>query len=226
MMYCTPSFSHNWKMGDVIYSLPAVRQLGGGRYYYRNRSFMDFLLKQWYVFSCDFFSGQKINYAFGNHGIAEDLIATHFRECNLNPPKIISPWLVGDKSDKEYSIVANVTNRWRIPGINFSFLNDFDEVYFVGFKEEFNQIDFKAKYINSSNFNDFAKVINSCKVFVGTPSVAAALAIGFGKNALVDEGIWTSLKFKFKNKFELTKNKIKNAKILEYILKNQLNYYL
>jgi hypothetical protein len=227
MLHHTPSFSHCWKMGDVIYSLPAVKHMGGGHYYLSGNyltstSFVDFLLKQPYIFSCHSLNGQKVNYAFGKQGITGDLITTHFRVCKINPPHSINPWLVGDKSDKEYSIVVNVTDRWRGEKIDFSFMNDFNEVYFVGFKNEFHRINFKAKYIYTPNFNDFAKIINSCKVFVGSPSVAVALAVGFGKPVLIDEGIWGSLKFKLKNKFELSLNKKRNALILECILNGEI----
>ena len=92
------------------------------------------------------------------------------------------PFLVSENHEKlENKIVIQRTFRYRNPFINYKFLNNFDNLLFVGTKEEFDDMNQEVKNIEFYDCKDFlemASIIKSSKFTIGNSSIAFPIAEG------------------------------------------------
>jgi hypothetical protein len=99
-------------------------------------------------------------------------------------------WLFVKPSDiTKNSIVISRSNRYRMPYIDYSFLNDYQNIKFVGLHDEF--LDMKKhvpniKYLESENFYDLASFISGSRLFIGNQSFPFALAEALKVNRLLE----------------------------------------
>ena len=95
-------------------------------------------------------------------------------------PKLHHQWIFSeeDKSLKDVIIISR-SSRYRNPSINYSFLEQYENVYFVGIAPEYddmkNQIK-NLKHLKVQNFLELAGAIASCKFFIGNQSFPFSLA--------------------------------------------------
>jgi hypothetical protein len=92
------------------------------------------------------------------------------------------PWLhVEPNQTFNNAIVIARSFRYRALGISYRFLEDFKNIYFVGMKDEFddlkNQIP-SLKYLPVSNAFELAQVIAGSKLFIGNQSFPFSIAEG------------------------------------------------
>jgi 2-polyprenyl-3-methyl-5-hydroxy-6-metoxy-1,4-benzoquinol methylase len=205
-------FRHRRKLGDIIYSMPAVRHLGGGilyldptsldgtedRAYWRQQfeTLIPFLEQQPYVQEVSIHEGEAFDvdldaYLQTTHGTAGDRVsiaANHFIGLGLQVPDRISPWLVADTLPERYPIVVHRSPRYH-GRVDYSFLQDVrDDVYCVGSEEERRPFEaMGARPILTRDVHALAAVIQSCSVFIGNQSLPLALAAGLGKPRMIEE---------------------------------------
>ncbi len=77
------------------------------------------------------------------------------------------------------SIVVNRSHRYRNSTINYSFLNEYKEVNFIGTNDEYSDFSKfvpKANHLKITDFLQMASYIRSCKIFIGNQSFPFALA--------------------------------------------------
>ena len=83
------------------------------------------------------------------------------------------------KFELKNKILIHRTFRYRNKYINYNFLNDYDDIYFLGLKYEYEDLKKQIpnlKIYDTKNFFEMAKVIKSSKFFLGNLSVAYPIA--------------------------------------------------
>ena len=95
-------------------------------------------------------------------------------------PDLNQPYLEAEKhKDLSNKIIIHRTFRYRNNFINFKFLNNYDDLYFIGLKNEYEdlkkQIN-KLKFYDCENYLDMANIIKSSKFFLGNSSLAYPIA--------------------------------------------------
>lgn len=116
-------------------------------------------------FPFDYRMGSIARWYFLCYGISFDLSNNWL---NVTPNKSYSD-----------SIVIARSTRYNTPGITYSFLNKYNNIYFIGTEEEFLEM---KKQINNieiikiTNFLEMAQVISGCKMFIGNQSFPFSIA--------------------------------------------------
>lgn len=144
------------------------------------------LERQSYLNSVDEYNNQKI-----------DINLNFFRELPINfnldsvrwyfhltgiHPELNKPYIEADDSkSSKNKIVILRSSRRKNALISYKFLNNFQNIVFVGLKEEF--IDLKndiknLEFHNCKNFLEMAEIIKSSKIFIGNLSFGYTLAEG------------------------------------------------
>ena len=144
------------------------------------------LERQSYLNSVDEYNNQKI-----------DINLNFFRELPINfnldsvrwyfhltgiHPELNEPYIEADDSkSSKNKIVILRSSRRKNALISYKFLNNFQNIVFVGLKEEF--IDLKndiknLEFHNCKNFLEMAEIIKSSKIFIGNLSFGYTLAEG------------------------------------------------
>lgn len=86
--------------------------------------------------------------------------------------------LVVQRKYRSY-VVINRTERWLNPHISYMFLNQYEDIWFVGTLTEYNAFSLlvpKAKYFVANDFIELTLFIGCCKLFIGNQSFCYALA--------------------------------------------------
>jgi hypothetical protein len=201
-------------LGDRIYGLAIVKALGGGIVYNfpKNSKFsqLDSLLyKQPYVsknineltFNRFALNKNKIHlkgynqyhyYKKNTKRYKQTIIEYMFFYLGLKCPPLnsIIPWLVADKHNDTYKIVIHRSERYNNPKANWDFLHEFKgQIYCVGFEKEIHNFvkKYKAIHLQVKNINELASTINSTDIFIGNQSSPLSIAVGLGKNRIIEE---------------------------------------
>ena len=206
--------SHSGDFGDLIYSLPLVKVLGGGRYVLKTKlkpptirevmtgakaiSLMTLLSQQSYITGVDFDPDDTI---IATHDLDEfreylkpgrSLAQAYFKMYNLDDSILQFPWLTCE-SKMVAPVVFNRTLRYRNEQFPWKKLYTAHkhEAVFVGTDAE--HIDFqnhfgKIPYYHTPTLADLAAVINGSIHFIGNQSAALAIALGLYKRATVE--VW------------------------------------
>ncbi len=115
--------------------------------------------------------------------------------CGVEYPED-EPWLVVDDSivTPDRPIIVNRTARFHNDLFPWGRLlaQHGHRIAFVGLRDEYEtfckiQPSIKIPWFQTPNFLDLAKVISGSKVFIGNQSSALAIALGLGKNVIVEE---------------------------------------
>ena len=95
-------------------------------------------------------------------------------------PDINAPYLDVPKHDKIVNkIVIQRTFRYRNQFINYKFLNNYHDIYFIGTNSEYQDMKKEVtnlKFYECKDFLEMAKIINSSKFFIGNSSVGFPIA--------------------------------------------------
>lgn len=120
----------------------------------------------------DFFRELPINILFDN--------LKYYSVLTGIQPDISEPYLEVPKHDKiANKIVIQRTFRYRNQFINYKFLNDYKDVYFIGTNSEYQDMKKEVTNLNFYECKDFlemAKIINSSKFFIGNSSIGFPIA--------------------------------------------------
>ena len=100
------------------------------------------------------------------------------------------PWLKvqPDDSVKDHLIIAR-SQRYRAPGIDYSFLRKYKKILFVGVQVEYEEIKPMIPNIEFRPVNDFlelAQLIMGCRLFIGNQSFPFSIAEGLKATRLLE----------------------------------------
>lgn len=142
-------------------------------------------LKQPNFVTCDILENQRVDYdldilrklpfILNTFNIARLNLITYGVSFNLS-----LPWLfVENNKDYEDEIIISRSFRYRTPGINYSFLEKYANLTFVGLLDEFEDLkkDIPSlKFKPTTNAYELASIIKGCKLFIGNQSFPFAIA--------------------------------------------------
>jgi hypothetical protein len=104
-----------------------------------------------------------------------------------------SKWLDAPSLNLQFkdSLVVSFSRRYRNTSINYNFLRNFDNVYFIGLQAEYESFVkenslINVSYIPTSNALEAAEIINSSKCFIGNQSFFFSIAEGLKKTRALE----------------------------------------
>jgi hypothetical protein len=200
----TNEFFHSGATGDIIFSLPTIKAMGGGKLYITNfdkqraESIKRLIEVQPYITEVEIRDGWSPGYDlnrfrdYASHN--NNLVEAHFKGQNIPiDPTWKEGWLTLPEPNYElfpgikYSVI-NRTNRYADP--NFNWANEVeylksisDEVYFLGYEYECEE--FNNKFRTNVEFIDLdfkqgAYFIKNAVMFSGCYSCWSTIAMGLG----------------------------------------------
>ena len=97
-------------------------------------------------------------------------------------PNLALPYIESDYHDKLIKkVVIQRSFRYRNPFINYKFLNEYENLLFVGTKEEFDDMNLdvkKLEFYDCKDFLEMSSIIKSSKFVIGNSSLAFPIAEG------------------------------------------------
>lgn len=195
-----PSFQHAGDAGDIIYSLPVVRFMGGGDFYLqaadftrvkmtpeRVGMFKRLLEAQYYIREVKFHYGRATSVDLNffrtrmtEHLWDETLVEMHCRAFGVPETELDKPWIYAEPR-READVIINLTPRYRNREFPWKevYLKYGSRAAFVGSKDEHAQ--FVAHYgpiphCDTKDLMDVAMVIKGSKLFIGNQSCPLAIA--------------------------------------------------
>jgi hypothetical protein len=197
-------FFHSGATGDIIFSLPTIKAMGGGKLYITNfdkqraESIKRLIEVQPYITEVEIRDGWSPGYDlnrfrdYASHN--NNLVEAHFRGQNIPiDPTWKEGWLTLPEPNfelfptKKYSVINRTTN-YADP--NFNWANEVeylktisDEVYFLGYFKEWQL--FNSTFGTDINFVDLdflegAYFIKNAVMFSGCYSCWSTIAMGLG----------------------------------------------
>ncbi|MFL2889646.1 MAG: hypothetical protein ACJZ4O_02220 [Pelagibacteraceae bacterium] len=139
---------------------------------------------QSYITNIEKYSSQKIDVNFDIFrkfpiNICFDNLRYSYHVTGVQP-KSDEPYLNVEKHKNVIDkIIIQRTFRYRNKHINYQFLNDYEEVYFIGTLKEYNDLKNdlpKLIHYDCKDFLEMAMIIKSCKIFIGNSSVGFPIA--------------------------------------------------
>jgi len=209
-------FKHKPKLGDIIYSLPVIKYMGGGVLYLDPVSehfpgekdewikkfnwFMPLLKAQDYIKDVKIYEGEKydidldkyMNTTHLNYMDKVNIVDNHFIAQGITPPKY-EPWLKSEKIKGFDIVVSNSLTHHN--KVDYNKLLKDKEFIFLGLSEEALMFEKRVNYefpVSHFNVNDILQIayfIDACSTFIGNQSLPLAIALGLGKKCLVEESI-------------------------------------
>lgn len=201
------SFKHSGDAGDVVYSLCAVKALGGGTLYLADEkgvrvpftpahraNVTPLLERQAYVKRVLVHDGRDVRYNLDlfRKGFNEQVHIghLHLRAFGLDDSLTDQPWLEADVNPVA-EVVINLTPRYRNRYFPWPALyaKYGQRAVFVGSQRE--HADFVDTYgplpwAETKDYAALAAVINGAKLFIGNQSSPLAIAAGLGKNIICE----------------------------------------
>jgi hypothetical protein len=203
-------FCHSGATGDMIFSLPTIRAMGGGKLIITNfhnqraDSVSKLIQVQPYITSVEW-SELKPSYAYdldkfrqyaGHHS---NLVEAHFKGQGIGIDNWQDGWLtlpedVNIINGVSYSIINRTTN-YADPNFDWSKEVEYletisDVVYFIGYPEEYllfqDKFKTNAKYF-PCDFLEGAYLIKKAVMFTGCYSAWSTIAMGLGINYRMEQ---------------------------------------
>lgn len=260
------NFYHSGDLGDIIYSLPTIKALGGGNLYLGPNhrvgqppekeitqrvvdNLQPILNDQPYLKLVKFNDNHTvgINYNLNQFRLpfvdwnqgrctveeAEtikhtNLVKLYQLEFNIPGELYLTKWLTCNESISytNYPIVVNRTFRYRNPDFPWCDIVDTfrDKIIFLGLPAEYEDFCNKfgdIKYVETPEFYTAYKIINGCKLFIGSQSFLYSLAEGLKKPCLQESSYYmqTNLCFRKDAYFTNTTTKCQFNHIKPFITK-------
>lgn len=210
------TFLHSGDLGDIIYALPTIRQLGGGKLYLANghgkhgtrqpltdqliESLKPLLIAQPYISAVLPHKGEKVAYNFTGfrHIYEPKRTLAETQRIHVSPLQTVdfrTGWLTVtlDNRDIHDKPVIARSMRYRNPdwdGIWPDIREKYKKAIFVGTEEE--HADFESRFgkiehHKTTTLLDLAKVIAGGTNFIGNQSCPLAIAHGLRKAVIVEE---------------------------------------
>lgn len=193
------TFVHAGDLGDIIYSLPAIRARGGGIIKFSEHGYArepmtdervgviaDLLFEQSYIKGIERHDDGYTDYDLRGfralHKQHSNLAGDQANWIGVKPDMTI-PWLHVPKVGSTPIIIVNRTERYRNPDFPWQrfYAENWQAMRFVGLDsehQEFEQEVGKVSRITTANLLDVAKLISGSLMFVGNQSVCFAIAEG------------------------------------------------
>jgi len=198
------TFMHSGDMGDIIYSLPVIKALGGGKIYLdpswdktcfseeKAHLLMPLLSTQSYITEAALYNGEPVDYnlnQFRRIGFRRigfiNLVESHLRAFELPGYLKNEQWLdVGKKRIAE--VVFNRSARYQ--DVEFPWQDIVErfkgQSIFVGLQEEHEQFieSFgQVPFYEVGDFLELAEIINGADLFIGNQSLSFAISEGLHK---------------------------------------------
>lgn len=199
-------FTHSGATGDIIFSLPTIKAMGGGTLIVTNfhkqryESVKPLLEVQDYITYVDWSDEPVPNSInldlFRNHVTHHDnIVEAHFKAQGLSVAENQwwrNGWLtLPDKQNFingiKYSVINRTTN-YADPNFNWATEVDYlktisDEVFFIGYADEYtifnNKFNTNVKFFNC-NFLESGYLIKNAVMFTGCYSAMSTIAMGLG----------------------------------------------
>ncbi len=142
------------------------------------------LASQNYINKVEEYNGQEIDINFDIFrelpiNISFDNLRYSFQITGIQP-NIEDPYLKVNPHQKiQNKIIIQRTFRYRNQFINYKFLNKFDNIYFLGTPEEFDDLKKdlpKLNFYDCKDFLEMAQIIKSCRLFIANSSMAFPIA--------------------------------------------------
>ena len=202
------TFMHSGDMGDIIYSMPTIRALGGGKVYLDpfweatpfNKSnaklLMPLLVSQPYISGVAIHKGEVIEHNLNkfrcsdlNIGIV-NLAEAHLRAFGLPVNLMNEQWLsVGKK--KVEKVVFHRSDRYQNASFPWKGLVERfkNQSIFVGLREEHERFTISfgdVPFYRVCDFLELAEIINGADLFVGNQSLPFAISEGLHKQNILE----------------------------------------
>jgi len=206
-------FKHRCKLGDIIYSLPVIKHMGGGVLYLdpdsphfpnqhdiwveRFQWLIPLLRRQPYIEHVKVWEGEPYevdldDYMKTTHltkGDRVSIVDNHFIAQGFEPVPY-NPWLHAcGMSRLNATIVAN-SNNHHDPELDWRKYIKGNEL-FVGTEKEADEFadrcEHRLRNIVCENALQLAEIIKGAEIFMGNQSLPLAIALGLGKRCLVEE---------------------------------------
>ena len=206
------SFASIGDSGDVTYSLPAVRALGGGSYYAVDRPgcrpficriplLKRLLESQEYMEGLLPFSGEKIDYDFtsfrdGGFPYGKTLAELHGGWVGAKGVDTKTAWLKAPPSkETRKKIIISRTGRYQNQWFPWKKLvNIFGtHMMFVGLPDEHSRFCAEfgyVPYLRTEDFYDVACAIAGAEMFIGNQSCPNAIAEGLKTRSILEVCLW------------------------------------
>ncbi len=118
-----------------------------------------------------------------------NIIRWYFLCFATNYP-VHEPWLfVEPDTNFSQSIIVARSQRYRAPGIDYSFLQYYTNIYFIGVEAEFEDMQKMIPaivHLKVNHFLEMAKIIAGCKLFIGNQSFPFSIAEALKINRLLE----------------------------------------
>lgn len=154
-----------------------------------NQSMAEMLIplpsSQTYINICEIYSNQRIDIDLDkirNAGLMLDRgsIARWYGYIFGINADLYKSWLeVKPNLDYSDTIIIARSQRYRSPFVDYSFLNNYPNLVFVGVQAELEEMRLEIpniQYFKANNFLELAKVIAGCKFFIGNQSFPFSIA--------------------------------------------------
>lgn len=203
-------FSHSGKYGDLIYAMPTIRALGGGKLWLHpdgNMSGHEFSWKDIDILgplmlAQNYITDIALTESGNRRGHNLDLFRKHWRNgkpitfhhlkaFGLSDAIGLEKWIEVPRAEKIASVVFNVAFRWMTHRFPYKTAVDRwgKQAVFIGleceherFCKEFGEVE----YHRTDDMLEAAQVINQSDLYIGSQSSCLALAQGLRKRCLID----------------------------------------
>jgi hypothetical protein len=195
------TFKHSGATGDIIFSLPTIKKMGGGTLYIspyhlqRAESIAPLIKLQDYITDVIISDiTPPINVDLDKFrvfaGRDSNLIEAHLKAQGLEDNSWRDGWLrIEDKQpiiDYTYSVI-NTGSNYKDPNFDWNkeikyLLTLSDRVFYLGYKEEFDLLNNNEAEFFECDFLTAAEMIYYARMFTGGYSALSTIAMGLGIN--------------------------------------------
>ena len=192
-------FLHDGALGDLVYSLAVIKQIGGGVIFTRKKVYNiveRLVSRQPYI---DDINDGVPNIPYTNLNgyriIARKYPHKHLIDCHADLLGISvvkdESWLSNIPTFSIREIVVSRTMKRHNTSFDWRMLEKYNRnIVFVGFKNEYNafhkEVGFDVMFMQCSDGFELASVINGAKLFIGNQSFAFSIAEGLKKPRILE----------------------------------------
>ena len=195
------TFKHSGATGDLIFSLPTIRKMGGGTLYItpynlqRAESIAPLVKMQPYI--KDVIISDNLPHIdvdlnkfrqYASHHF--NIIEAHLKAQNLEDNSWKDGWLTLNKKDfyipYSYSVI-NTGSNYLDPNFDWHkeiryLLTISEKVFYLGYKQEFDKLNTNEAEFFDCDFLTAAEMIYNAEMFTGGYSALSTIAMGLGIN--------------------------------------------
>jgi hypothetical protein len=204
-------FTHGGATGDIIFSLPTIKAMGGGELYItkydeqRANSIAELIRLQPYITSVEVVATPpedciNLNKFRDHAGHHHNLVEAHFKGQGIPVERWQDGWLKSMPAPAYFQIanycVINRTTNYADPNFNWAKEVDYlftlaPDVIFIGYESEYNifQELFNRPMVRfiPCSFLEAAYLIHNAKMFTGCYSAMSTIAMGLGINYRLEQ---------------------------------------